>query len=530
MAQQELTPAEQFAYQFGYTNKSNGSNFGPAPKHDGNYGNSLFKLTTYKIVEGKPKPVELTGVLSEMPEMSFTVEYTKGPGASTQDTLANFFENDIFAIVNAVGNDTQKGANAQFKNLISTGVLSKEMYNGISTNDIVLKFRIYSQNDLGQTPVITWRKLLTEYAIPSSDNEYDIKNSVQNIISALINAQNIGSSLISAFTAKSAAELNKEKKKAQSQEEEDFQTAVDQYMKVKPVSDRAEEILKKCEVSANKQISDNNEQVSLESGEWRKLEKVEFKSDQVNKFAGYYIIRYELIYDWNYHEKGILGWNDGHSSDDLQKWLNLYAVTSDGTKYPTSDIVIKSDGSIDAKYLRKITDSWKNEIANKKRYFTESQIGYAKEMLTNVVDQIFKIPDALAEEARAKAASSKGNSKEVNKVIREMDKVLYKTSQVSDKIESIGSTRFGPQRVSSNLNANNNLGEKLWELTIYDKFLFKKPLIVCIKNWEMKDSKEYVNNAPVYTDIQITCGLDQTYSYETWDSLIKDSMYSTKNN
>ena len=62
---------------------------GPSYGNDVKTGISKFHLAT---MDGET-PVVLTGLLTELPEMSFTVNYEDGPGNEWQDTIANFTGN-----------------------------------------------------------------------------------------------------------------------------------------------------------------------------------------------------------------------------------------------------------------------------------------------------------------------------------------------------------------------------------------------------------------------------------------------------
>ena len=101
---------------------------GPTYEHDKSLGLSRFLLTTYDENNG---PIQLKGLLSELPEFSFTINYEKGPGSEWQDTIANFMANDMIASFNAIGAKSQS-----FKNIINAGTWTKMVYNGYSTPSI----------------------------------------------------------------------------------------------------------------------------------------------------------------------------------------------------------------------------------------------------------------------------------------------------------------------------------------------------------------------------------------------------------
>ena len=111
-------------------------------EHDNKTGLSYFILSTSYSIGGDTKTLQLRGLLSELPEISFNINYEEGPGNEWQDTLSKFMANDLISIFNAIG---AKGSD--FKNLVKAGTWTKQVYAGYSPSSIPLKFRIYSENN-----------------------------------------------------------------------------------------------------------------------------------------------------------------------------------------------------------------------------------------------------------------------------------------------------------------------------------------------------------------------------------------------
>ena len=161
---------------------------GPSREHDRNTGLSHFILSTsYIDSSGKPAMIQLHGLLSEMPEISFTVNYEEGPGSEWQDILANFTANDLISVFNAIG---AKGDN--FRNIVKSGTWTKQVYAGYSPSTIPLKFRLYTRDLLGQSSPEMWKLWLSKFATIDSKNEFTVDRSLQNILGSVVNAYNSG--------------------------------------------------------------------------------------------------------------------------------------------------------------------------------------------------------------------------------------------------------------------------------------------------------------------------------------------------
>ena len=154
---------------------------GNPPVNDSNYGLSRFQLTTY---DGEV-PVNLIGVLEELPEFSFNVDYADGPGTLWQDMLQQFTTNDLFNTVNAIGAAT--GTN--WINFVKAGSWTKKIYNGYNPGSIDLKFKIFTSDTLGQTLPNDWINGLRKYAAISAKNQFDFAGALKNVSTGLENVE-----------------------------------------------------------------------------------------------------------------------------------------------------------------------------------------------------------------------------------------------------------------------------------------------------------------------------------------------------
>ena len=146
---------------------------GNPPVNDSNYGLSRFQLTTY---DGEV-PVNLIGVLEELPEFTFNIEYSDGPGTLWQDMLQQFTSNDLFNTINAIGAAT----GTSWTNFVKAGSWTKKIYNGYNPGSIDLKFKIFTADTLGQTLPNDWINGLRKYASISAKNQFDFAGALKNV-------------------------------------------------------------------------------------------------------------------------------------------------------------------------------------------------------------------------------------------------------------------------------------------------------------------------------------------------------------
>ena len=100
------------------------------------------------------------------------------------------------------------------------------------------------------------------------------------------------------------------------------------------------------------------------------------------------------------------------------------------------------------------------------------------------------------------------------------------SSFLTNTVNALGETltgKYGEYRVYEPMNRANCLGEKLWNLNIFDNVIFNKakPLVVYISSWSYKPSEEMDGDEHVYYDFDITCAMDQVYSRNTWYKILK---------
>ena len=98
-----------------------------------------------------------------------------------------------------------------------------------------------------------------------------------------------------------------------------------------------------------------------------------------------------------------------------------------------------------------------------------------------------------------------------------IDRITDTVSNVVDQTSDYIQQRDGEQRVTSSTNLKNYYGAKLWYLNILPG-IFSRPLIVCIKSWNVVYSKEInpINNNPIWVELKISCEMDQIASVPIW--------------
>ena len=194
------------------------------------YGLSQFKLKTF---DGDTA-IECVGVLEEMPEFSFTVDYTDGPGVLWQDMLQQFMTNDLFNLVNAIGSAS---TGSGWKNLLQGGSWTKKIYNGYNPGTIPLKFKIFSADSLRQSTPQHWIDCLSKYAAISNKNTFTFEQAGTNIFTGLSNVSGTSKKAVSETIKILNKDNEPEGKKEQTTYEEDKEKArkekdeLDEYLK-----------------------------------------------------------------------------------------------------------------------------------------------------------------------------------------------------------------------------------------------------------------------------------------------------------
>ena len=449
---------------------------GPTYEHDKSLGLSRFLLTTYDENNGQ---IQLKGLLSELPEFSFTINYEKGPGSEWQDTIANFMANDMVASFNAIGAKSQS-----FKNIVNAGTWTKMVYNGYSTPTIPLKFRIYTSDSMGQSSATEWLEKLKLYATLNSGNQFSIKNAGMNILSSLLNAYNTG--MNTGIAANNIAEIyfdNKNNNTAdKSQTDNNSEKAFATSNKV---------VAQKCDI--NRLFSDAMNKANS---------KIASNTDE--SIQNYSIQELGISYDV---KNDIVGNNHNEPL-----YLN-YKIVTNGRVIEKYKIEVGNQMS---------TDYWGNEKPNG----INLDIDAITKELKAVVEEDKKLGDIIFTSEFFNRLSEISQNQYDNKAKDDNDDKLRKILTEIAKLANdsiVG--KYGQYRVFQTMNATNSLGEKLWHLNIYDDVIFKqnRPLVVYVSEWSVKPSDEVVGDDPVYYDFEVNCVLDQIYSRETWISHLAEN-------
>lgn len=449
---------------------------GPTYEHDKSLGLSRFLLTTYDENNGQ---IQLKGLLSELPEFSFTINYEKGPGSEWQDTIANFMANDMIASFNAIGAKSQS-----FKNIVNAGTWTKMVYNGYSTPTIPLKFRIYTSDPMGQSSATEWLEKLKLYATLNSGNQFSIKNAGMNILSSLLNAYNTG--MNTGAAANNIAEIYFDNKNNNTA---DKSQTDDKAEKAFAASNKV--IAQKCDINrlftnamnkANSKIASNTD----ESIQNYSIQELSISYDVQNSIIG------------NNHNEPL--------------YLNYKII---------------ANGQVIEKYKIEVGNQMStNYMGNENADGINLDIDAIKKELDDVVKQDKKLGDIIfTSEFFNKLAEISQNQYDNKSKDDNDDKLRKILTEIAKLANDSIVGKYGQYRVFQTMNATNSLGEKLWHLNIYDNVIFKqnRPLVVYVSEWSVKPSDEVVGDDPVYYDFEINCVLDQVYSRETWISHLAEN-------
>ena len=433
---------------------------GPSDANDNKTGMSKFVLTTF---DGDT-PVQLVGLLDEMPEISFSVEYTDGPGAIWQDLLQEFMENGLFTLVNAIGS---ANFDESWKNLIHAGSWTKKVYNGYNPGAINLKFKIFSADTLGQSSAERWIEFLGKYAAISSKNEFSFSRAFENIQNGLKNMNTMG-------------------------------------------KDVGNEILK-LKNSENATAADPNH---VESAEESFKKEQQAERDLIH-FLNNFRCRYVPI---DYTEA-----NENYKSnytiniDQTTMEITLETREFTGVKGNLGGPKIEED----TKYSEKTIDSVYRAIEQ-----LISKIGENKKYsrLSQTISASFKTKWRDTMEKTGLAEPKKKTDK-LNQLAEQLNNLELYATKAGNYMNTLVN-KYGPRRVSYSFNRNNCFGAKLWYLNLYSKTIFDEntPLIVYISNWSFKRSEEWNKSGHYYTEFSVTCNLDQTYSRAQWARVLSKNI------
>lgn len=440
---------------------------GASYNNDVKTGISKFHLAT---MDGET-PVVLTGLLTELPEMSFTVNYEDGPGNEWQDTIANFTGNSLMQIVNALGSASQ---GADWKNLVKVGSWTKKVYSGYSISNIPLKFRIYTSDTLGQSSADEWFFNLRRFAAISADNSMSPGALINNALNAYANVTTAGERASDAMQTKLNKIINPTKNKSADEQAAEAET---NYIKDKQKNERA--------------IAIFNSAISSCIGNRFKI----VWTDGNNSIMSFVTNRF----------------NGGSSSTNRN--IHLYYASDTG-----------NSESLDSVAVGHIMDP----KLNPKEYTGGAQQPFD---LSKIRSAFGKLDPSFDNNDEDKQIWDRVKSAVLNEIDRldtgesynDHDSFTQNIKLIGELADSVGEflvEKFNEYRVVNQFNKSNALGEKLWYLHLFEDVIFKKddPLIVYISDWSYQRSEEYDMNldCPVYYEFTINCVLDQVYSREVW--------------
>ena len=442
---------------------------GNPPVNDSMYGLSKFQLTTF---DGDGQ-VDLIGVLEELPEFTFNVEYADGPGTLWQDMLQQFTSNDLFNTINAIGAAT--GTN--WTNFVKAGSWTKKIYNGYNPGSIDLKFKIFTADTLGQTLPNDWINGLRKYASISAKNQFDFAGALKNVSTGLENTEGTAQYMGNTF--------------------------MEYYNK------------------------DNEGQKQEKSANDEEIEKKQKDKDDLNNFL-YYMNEKGYI-------NNDIPTKYSSSADDAYLPYRISVNTQDKTvtlvaaRSYSRTPAESTESYKDKESIQEFKQIVEDLIGNHFKTFVDDVpiIGSSTEP-SAFQKEIKKSFQSNCDDA----AKDMKDKKSEDNVSTEIEKIAGLRPLIKAANEFLGTTvkKYGPYRVAYKFNRENSFGAKLWYLNIYGGTIFKKetPLIVYISNWSVKRSEETNNSGHYYYEFSITCNLDQTYSRAQWYRVLDTSI--TKSN
>ena len=454
---------------------------GPKIEHDSKTGLSHFILSTTDILSVRPEIVQLHGLLSDLPEISFTVNYEDGPGNEWQDILSNFMTNDLMAIFNTIG---AKGAG--FKNIVKAGSWTKKVYAGYAPSTIPLKFRIYTRDTFGQSSAEMWKKYLIKFASINDGNKFEIDTAAKNIFGAIQTAYNSGEAVANLANS-SVSNFNNSTNVTAGQSDSDSKKQEEYKTKVATVTAQMKAVNEVLAEISKLGTPEDRYKIEMKLSTYK---MPGLDSDFIHLFASFTDTRdagEKVTYASG--KVGRLNSIDFRGNPDAKD----ISISYDKLKKALDDFISKCSSLLDK----------------------EGE------------DRIKKILDSYAEGRIKVACETKSPNEEKNNEIRKMGEFLRNNA---DALGDVMISKYGENRVYETMNAENSLGEKLWHLNIYNNVIFNmtKPLVVYISEWSYKASEERDGNEPVYYDFEITCALDQVYSRKIWNNILARPMPATK--
>lgn len=464
---------------------------GPKIEHDSKTGLSHFTLSTTDILSVRPEIVQLHGLLSDLPEISFTVNYEDGPGNEWQDILSNFMTNDLMAIFNTIG---AKGAG--FKNIVKAGSWTKKVYAGYAPSTIPLKFRIYTRDTFGQSSAEMWKKYLIKFASINDGNKFEIDTAAKNIFGAIKTAYNSGeavaglaNSSLSNFNNSTNATTAGQSDSDDEKYEKYMSKAMTVYAQMNAVNEALGEISKNASADGIFKID-------------MKIEKGDTKNNW-----------------W------ITGIGGGHAPINFTASVTDTRAAGDNVEFGPEEVgkldAVNGKGNPDPNGIEFTYENLKKAF----KEFIDECSGLSDEAKTKIKGTL---EGAYSKNRLKQAFETKPPHEEKNNdEIHKLGKFLINNA---DALGEVMVSKYGQNRVYETMNAENSLGEKLWHLNIYNNVIFNttKPLVVYISEWSYKASEERDGNEPVYYDFEITCALDQVYSRKTWYNILARPKPATK--
>lgn len=434
-------------------------------------GNNYFELSTGNAI--------IKGILTELPAFGLSAKWENAPIGDLGNKIQEFFCGDLMKAVSyAFGN-------SDYKNQILIDKWTQRMFVGTENKDISLKWRVYSNNSLGQTGAKNVISYLSSYAAINSDNTLKMRDLGANIKKTLESAYNQG---------QAAAEYINQIFGADAERSDDAKKA---WLK-----------------TANAWFNQHRQKVLQEV-------KADYLGTEENPSS-------ELMNTYTtYNPRDTQGFKDAEKNraqaiENKKKAINTLEIDIndfpiaeddllDSSEYKISHVVFldeygddPGEGSsveiFDTKELKIQADKILEAFNEDNAWKTACEKGMIERLVKEYVNRLNNgmANAAGGRDAKSEALSSQGE--------------LYK--QAIGTINGLGKEYIGDDRVDKAV----NLGARLWRLSLYT-FIYKKPLVVLVNSWTCTPSKEMFGTNHVYYDFEVSCKLDQIASSEKWSQI-----------
>lgn len=449
-------------------------------------GPNYFELSTY---DREGKLVKMSGILEELPTFGLSTNWEASAMGTLGDQLKDFFMSDLFAGVSELFNSNNV-------NQISIDEWTSRMYSGTEMPTISLKFKIFKENGLGQTPAKVWIANLIKHATISSGNKLSAATMLDNIADALSKgAYDNGGE---AFMTMIYGNGKKDDDLVNATEMAIISDILVEKMPSIVATTRTEMILELNNASkSNALLSEiNNKKINALNTANIIFSGINTSTAKGNGGDGAIMNEvngqmYNVVDKSSTFSKSAEDYNDSDEYDMVFYW----AKKDGGSSSEGIDGFMDMDKRcID---VDKAIDAVKDEDSDWGKGNNDNKVLYA-DFIESFFRRVLN---------KANQVISEHSFDEDKKAYKE----LMKNSGVIQTVQSMMERKYG----SVDRTKNNTMGSNLWRLKLYS-FIFKEPLNVCITNWTVTPSKEMFGYQHAYFDFVIECKFDQVPAMKRW--------------